>query len=342
MAGKIQVGHDASAVNLYAVFINETGDFWNGSAFESFNGSNWTTYDVALNEWGTSKLYRAGIPDDFPAGAYSWFAYERAGASPAQTDPIISSGVIDWDGDNIANLAEVLDHGDTNWATVSAATIAGAVLTNAANKLATDASGNVTPTASAIAAIATAVWAAGTRTVTSFGTLVSDIATAVGVLITGWPSASSIASAVWGAGARTLTAFSFTPNAGNVATANATIAKLETMLEADGPVSRFTTNALEQAPDSGDATAANQDTIIAAIADLAAVDAEAIAEAVMDAVVDGSLDARNALKRIASIVGGKCVVTDTDPFVLEFYNAAGNVVVATLTMPTDSSGRTVA
>ena len=48
-------------------------------------------------------------------------------------------------------------------------------------------------------AIATAVWAAGTRTLSSFGTLVSDIATAV-----------------WSAGTRTLTAFGFSVTASSV------------------------------------------------------------------------------------------------------------------------------
>ena len=63
-----------------------------------------------------------------------------------------------------------------------------------------------------ISAIATAVWAVGTRTLTSFGTLVADTASAVwasgtrtltsfGTLVT------DIATAVWGAGTRTLTSF---------------------------------------------------------------------------------------------------------------------------------------
>lgn len=63
-----------------------------------------------------------------------------------------------------------------------------------------------------ISAIATAVWAVGTRTLTSFGTLVADTASAV------WASGTrtltsfgtlvaDVASAVWSAGTRTLTSF---------------------------------------------------------------------------------------------------------------------------------------
>jgi hypothetical protein len=82
------------------------------------------------------------------------------------------------------------------------------------------------------AEVATAVWAAGTRTLTSFGTLVSDVATAVWAagtrtltafgfnvtvgtnndktgysLATAPPTAAEVATAVWAAGTRTLTSF---------------------------------------------------------------------------------------------------------------------------------------
>jgi hypothetical protein len=56
---------------------------------------------------------------------------------------------------------------------------------------------------STVAALsATAVWAAGTRTLTSFGTLVADIAAAVSAAAS---SAAAIAAAVWAYAARTLT-----------------------------------------------------------------------------------------------------------------------------------------
>lgn len=59
---------------------------------------------------------------------------------------------------------------------------------------------------------ATAVWGAGSRTLSSFGTLVSDIATAV-----------------WGAAARTLTAFGFTPTPSNAADTTAIKAKTDNL-----------------------------------------------------------------------------------------------------------------
>ncbi len=59
------------------------------------------------------------------------------------------------------------------------------------------------PNSTALTAFATAVWAAGTRTLTSVGTLVSDVATAVwGAVVRtltsgAAPSAATVASAVW-------------------------------------------------------------------------------------------------------------------------------------------------
>lgn len=62
------------------------------------------------------------------------------------------------------------------------------------------------PNATALTAIGTAVWDSGTRTLSSFGSLVSDMATAV-----------------WGATSRTLSAFGFTVNTNANATETATL-----------------------------------------------------------------------------------------------------------------------
>lgn len=75
--------------------------------------------------------------------------------------------------------------------------------------------------------IANAVWSTTTRTLTSFGTLITDIWAATTrsltdkagfSLTTAPPTASTIAAAVWGAGARTLTAFGFSVSANNLPT----------------------------------------------------------------------------------------------------------------------------
>ena len=70
----------------------------------------------------------------------------------------------------------------------------------------------MTLTAGERTSVGTAVWVSATRTLTSFGTLVADIATAV-----------------WGAAARTLTAFGFTVDTNANATETAIKAKTDSL-----------------------------------------------------------------------------------------------------------------
>jgi hypothetical protein len=84
---------------LYAVLINSAGQIWNTSgtpAFEAYNGSNWTDYDIAMTEAGAG-LYFGDMPA-VVAGNYNYVVYEQAGGSPAITDDINGMGTIAWDG----------------------------------------------------------------------------------------------------------------------------------------------------------------------------------------------------------------------------------------------------
>jgi antitoxin component HigA of HigAB toxin-antitoxin module len=121
---------------------------------------------------------------------------------------------------------------------------------------------------------AASVWAVGTRTLTSFGTLVADIAAAVWAAATRTLTAISDSSGITTllsriAAALTITsgkvdvndktgfaltsAYDAAKTAGSATVANqlemlTVIDKLDGMLEADGVVSRFTANALEETP----------------------------------------------------------------------------------------------
>jgi len=115
--------------------------------------------------------------------------------------------------------------------------------------------------------------------------------------------------------------------------------KVDDTLEDDAGVYRFTENALEQGP-GGDATAANQTTIIDAIAALNDVTAGEVTTAVLAGVVDGTLDLKTAIKRLHSTICGKVVRTATDPITLDFYADDDATKIITLTIQTDGSGRT--
>jgi hypothetical protein len=87
----------ATGSTLYVLLLNATGQVYNGSTFETPANANWSTYDVAMTEAGTTGIYRASMPT-VAEGAYSWLVYHQSGASPAVGDAVIGSGAIRWTG----------------------------------------------------------------------------------------------------------------------------------------------------------------------------------------------------------------------------------------------------
>lgn len=107
MAAEIQFA-DTTGQTCYANLVNNVGEWWNtvGGAFEAFNAANWADYDLAATEFGTSGIYRANMPAA-AAGSYNLTARRRAGGSPAQSDPIVGDGGIEWSGTVVNSLDTV-------------------------------------------------------------------------------------------------------------------------------------------------------------------------------------------------------------------------------------------
>lgn len=106
MAGKIQVQYDVAGLNLYAQIRNYIGQIWDGDSFETYVTANIGDYDIALAEQGTaSRYYAVDFPTAILAGLYFIVILQRVGSSPAETDPPISGGSINWDGTDIIGLA---------------------------------------------------------------------------------------------------------------------------------------------------------------------------------------------------------------------------------------------
>ena len=101
MASELQLAYGTTGSTLYAVVRNATGSVWNtaGAAFEAYSGANWTDYDVALTEQGSSGYYAGTFPAGITsAGVYPVEVRLRAGGSPAVTDTVVGTGVVEWDG----------------------------------------------------------------------------------------------------------------------------------------------------------------------------------------------------------------------------------------------------
>ncbi len=82
-----------------------TGFWWNGSAFEAYNASNYATYVVTSTEYGTTGVFRFTVPASLPSGTFAVGAKQRAGGSPAQSDPNGSGGGLEWNGTAVVPLS---------------------------------------------------------------------------------------------------------------------------------------------------------------------------------------------------------------------------------------------
>ena len=105
MAGIIELTAATTNQTDYATIHNATGQYWNGTAFETFSGGNWSNYVVALTEDRSGAngtgYYKATFPSAIVAGRYSFTFYQQLGGSPALGDPVIGSGgPFYWTGSN--------------------------------------------------------------------------------------------------------------------------------------------------------------------------------------------------------------------------------------------------
>ncbi len=105
MASEIQCAHTATGKNLYALIRNSTGSVWNGTSFVSYATANLSSYAIALTEQGTaSRYYAATFSSSIASGVYNLAVYERQGGSPAEGDPSIAVGQVEWNGSSVVAI----------------------------------------------------------------------------------------------------------------------------------------------------------------------------------------------------------------------------------------------
>lgn len=106
MAAEIQIGGVTTGLTVYAVVRTAVGTVLNGTTPEAFNASNWTSYDVAMAEQGSTGYYTGTFPA-VSAGIYSVEVRWQTGGSPAAavaTDPHLGGGDVYWDGTAVIPL----------------------------------------------------------------------------------------------------------------------------------------------------------------------------------------------------------------------------------------------
>ena len=96
MSGIIELTAATPGSTDYATIHNASGQYWNGTSFETFNGANWSNYVTALTEDRYSSngtgYYKATFPLTIVAGRYTFTFYQQNGGSPAIGDSVIGSG----------------------------------------------------------------------------------------------------------------------------------------------------------------------------------------------------------------------------------------------------------
>lgn len=88
-----------TGLTVYAHILNSQAKLWNGTTFESYTGSNYSSYTVTMTEQGTSGVFVGNFPSTITTSDnYQLIYYRQSGGSPATGDTIISAGYITWIG----------------------------------------------------------------------------------------------------------------------------------------------------------------------------------------------------------------------------------------------------
>jgi hypothetical protein len=110
MAHEIQADYASGSV-LYAIIRSPAGLVWHpaGQVFEVWGAGGHVIgdYDVALTDKSGSR-YVGSFDAAIPAGGYCIQVFCQAGASPADTDPLVCSREIRWTGVGEVTAAKLL------------------------------------------------------------------------------------------------------------------------------------------------------------------------------------------------------------------------------------------
>jgi hypothetical protein len=102
MAETIGIPWHETGATVYAIIRNSDGeaaDVATDNNFETYATANLGDYDLACTEQGTaSKYYAASFPTWISAGVYAIVFYQQTGGSPAETDPVLGTANVQWNG----------------------------------------------------------------------------------------------------------------------------------------------------------------------------------------------------------------------------------------------------
>lgn len=115
MAGEIQCSYKA-AVTLYSVVRSPQsgGMVWDNVSgyFTTYNTTLYSNYSVSLTQQGTASAYYVGnFPTGIAPGTYNVVAKQQLGGSPAEADPTVAQGQLEWNGTRPLPLSDLVTSG---------------------------------------------------------------------------------------------------------------------------------------------------------------------------------------------------------------------------------------
>lgn len=106
MSKEITLAYDSGQTVFFLIVESSTGRFYEGAGFENYATANFADYAIAAIEQGAaSGIYQGDFPA-VAAGSYGVIAYVQNDDDPAESDPQIGVGSIEWDGTSVAATAD--------------------------------------------------------------------------------------------------------------------------------------------------------------------------------------------------------------------------------------------
>lgn len=113
MADELQ-GSYVHGATVYALVRSRNAQIWNTvtSALENYATASYSGYVISATEQGAaSAYYVANMPSAAAPGTYNALFKAQQGTNPAETDPTVDVGSIDWNGSNVAQLSDIMISG---------------------------------------------------------------------------------------------------------------------------------------------------------------------------------------------------------------------------------------
>ncbi len=93
MAGEFSVEYESGLTVYSLVFNQSVGTAWNGTAFVDPAGVAWPGCATAMTDDGDGT-YSGTLPAGVPRGTFLSQAYLQLSDGPADTDPVIGTGLV--------------------------------------------------------------------------------------------------------------------------------------------------------------------------------------------------------------------------------------------------------